>query len=154
MTKCIDVITTTQAAGFYRELFFSMLTVCVTVILIYFVKIFGNIQVSILTMGTDFNLLTYGFLWDTCIKAFRGQEYWNRFSVGSTFLNKSVIFFLIFLVNFLIMVLNFKLESIVNERIANNTNPVWVTQGILKPAILTLGVCSLILFLLLNSAWS
>lgn len=144
------------------EFFYSFLTVFITVILITTVKVWGGISINGTAIGTDLNLATYGFIWDICTKALRGQDFWPRFSVSLTFLNKPVILLLIFVGNFLIMALNLKLEDIVNQRqnisVQPEQNirvqPKWVTQMLLKPLVIALGVFSLIIFLLLNSAWS
>ena len=137
-----------------EEFFYSFLTVFITVILITIVKVFGGISINGTAIGTDLNLVTYGFIWDICTKALRGHDFWPRFSVNLTFLNKPVILLLIFVGNFLIMALNLKLEDIVNQRQNTGVQPAWVTQMLLKPSVIALGVFSLIIFLLLNSAWS
>jgi hypothetical protein len=131
-----------------EEFFYSILTVFVTVILLIVVKEFGNIPTSPLSVGTNLNVLTYGFLWDTSIKALRGQDFWTRFPLNSVFFTKPVILFLIFVVNFLIMAWNLKLEHMFNERIKDKKS-----QNGLKVTIIALGCFSLIIFLILNSAW-
>lgn len=142
------------------DLSFAVLTVFTTVFLIIFVKIFGGIATSGSAIGTEFNLLTYGYLWDTCLDAVRGRAYWPRFDLSSTFLTKPLILLLVCLANFLIMAWNMKIESIINRRTNASINPSAsvnvdrVTKWFLKPMVMALGVLSLLIFLFLNSAWS
>ena len=141
-----------SAAGF----FYAFLSVIGTVILVTLVKVFGNLPTSILSLGTDLNLLTYGFLWDTSVKALRGQEFWSRFPQEDlSFLNKPTILVCIFIFNFLLMAFNLKLEHRVTERKKSNheKSSSWVTYWVLKPGVLALGVFSLLIFLFINAAW-
>ena len=138
-----------------EDFFYAFLSVIGTVILVTLVKVFGNLPTSMLALGTDLNLLTYGFLWDTSIKALRGQEFWSRFPQEDlSFLNKPTILVCIFIVNFLLMAFNLKLEYIVIERENSKHGKSWVTNWVLKPGVLAVGLISLFAFLFLNAAWS
>lgn len=139
-----------------EELIFSISTVFVTVILLIMVKTFGNIPISSVGIGTDLNLLTYGFLWDTCTKALRDQPFWPRLSLEQSFFSKQFVLLIVFTVNFMIMAGNFKLEHQIEKRLkepAPSQRKIRVTNWLLKPFSVASGVFSLILFLFLTSMW-
>jgi hypothetical protein len=126
--------------------------------LVVLIKVFGNINCNIVSIGTDFNLLTYGFLWDTSATALRGETYWPRFPSDPSFTKfKPIILLAIFIANFLFMALNLKLVDIVQARTQNPTIPTSsrvITKWLLSPAAIALGFVSLSFYILINSAWN
>lgn len=156
-------------------LFYAGLTVFVTVFLIIMIKAFGRIETDITGLGTDFNLLTYGFLWDIAVGGFRGESFWSNYSLSNTFLTKELVLSLIIILNTLIMGLNFRLESKVNQCINDNNNATFAHSTsagatppppplvlphkklkikLFKVFVLALGVVSLLIYLYTNSVWS
>lgn len=129
-----------------ESIFFSGLTVIVTVLLIALLRAFGKLPLSL--MGPDFNLLTYGFLWDTSLKALRGQDFWPRFTPIYEWMNASVVLFMIVLLNLFFLGINLKLAD-VTERMEGK----WKKNLLMKPLVLMLGVCSLIFFFFCQAAW-
>ena len=134
----------------WLDLFYSMLTAIVTVVLVIGLRVFGNLPVGI--FGPDLNLLTYGFLWDVGIKAMRNVEYWPRFDPTGWPLNKPTTLITISLINLILMGWNMKLADNVATR-NRNGEKTWYTEGILKPFIIAIGITSLIVFLYVNSVW-
>lgn len=130
----------------YIEVFYSILIVLVTIVVVLLIKIFGNIPAS--TIGTDLNILTYGFLWDTVIKSVRGKEYWINFEPSLVFeLNKATILLVICLVNTILMAWNFKIchKASIDHSLK--------TRLILKPISLVIGMISLFFFLFCRVVW-
>jgi hypothetical protein len=140
------------------NLIISLFTVFCTVVLVVLVKVFGNINCNISSIGTDFNLLTYGFLWDTSATALRGQEYWPRFPSDPSYSQfKPIVLLAIFIANFLFMALNLKLVDIIQARTQNPAIPARsrvVTKWLLSPSAISLGFVSLVFYIYINSIWN
>ena len=140
------------------NLIISLLTVFCTVVLVVLIKVFGGINCNISSIGADFNLLTYGFLWDTSTTALRGKEYWPRFPSDPSYTQfKPIVLLAIFIFNFLFMALNLKLVDIIQARTQNSASPARsrvVTKWILIPAAISLGFVSLAFYIFINSIWN
>jgi hypothetical protein len=134
----------------WLDLFYAALTVVVTVFLIIGARVFGNLPVS--SPGLDFNLLTYGFLWDTAIRAIRNIDYWPRFDQKHWPINKASTLVVIALLNLIFLAWNMKLTNHIEKQSGNARNRLYVTL-FLKPFSLALGLVALIAFLLINSLW-
>jgi hypothetical protein len=129
-----------------ENLFYAALTAFVTVFFLVVVRIFGKLPVPF--VGPDLNLLTYGFLWDTTVKALRGAEYWPRFQPLAWNLNRGTTLFVIATFNLLALAANMKLAHRV-EKLPEGFTRKWL----LRPLITALGVLSLIVFLWIQAAW-
>jgi hypothetical protein len=126
----------------------ALLTVFIAVVLLILIRLFGKLPVSL--FGLDLNLLTYGYLWDTALKALRNQTYWPRLSDPS--INKAVLLFVICLCNFIFLAWNMKiLDSI--EKNASSQARIAYTNWVLKPLAMALGLTSVIAFIGFNSLW-
>lgn len=131
---------------FTLELFYSLLVVILTVFVVVLVKRYGNIPGT--SIGTDLNILTYGFLCDIAIKAIRGIEYWEKYSPAHVYeLPKPTVLLLIFLINTLLMAWNFKITY------RATTENGAVSNWLLKPLSISFGLVSLIFFLVCRVAW-
>lgn len=132
------------------DLFYAGLSAFVTVGLIILMRMFGKLPLSL--FGPDLNLLTYGFLWDTSIKAIRGIDYWPNFDPSVWPINKGTTLLVVALVNLILLAWNFKLSHKVAATYQKSGRSAY-TEWILKPFVIALGMTSLILFLLLQSMW-
>ncbi|MEP6669104.1 MAG: hypothetical protein ABJF10_08130 [Chthoniobacter sp.] len=128
------------------SLTYAILTVFVTVWLVVLVRVFGKLPVSL--VGPDLNLLTYGFLWDTAMKALKEQPYWPSFEPLLLGINKPTTLFTIALLNFILLAANFKIAYRV-EKMTDGVLKTWIG----KPSVTTLGVFSLIVFLWAQAKW-
>jgi hypothetical protein len=129
-----------------QNLFYAMLTVFVTVVLVTLVRVFGKLPVSL--VGPDLNLLTYGFLWDTGAKALRGVTYWPQFKPLIFEINKPTTLFVLALLNLLLLGANLKFAHLV-ENTPKSARRTWLYS----PLVNALGVFSLILFLWIQAMW-
>jgi len=90
----------------WLDLAMACATVIVTVGLVVALKIFANIPIG--NVASDLNLLTYGFLWDTILKAMYGN-YWQKLSPDLQSFKPLMLFFVIVL-NFVLMLWNIKIS--------------------------------------------
>jgi hypothetical protein len=130
----------------FQNVFYAGLTVFVTVIFINIIRTFGKLPVSF--VGPDLNLLTYGFLFDTTLKALRGTVYWPHFHSLLGEINRPTTLFVISLINLLALGFNMKLAHQA-EKMANSRVKTWA----MKPLITAIGVFSLVIFLFAQAAW-
>lgn len=136
----------------YIDFFYALMAVFVTVILIILARAFGNLPVS--SPGLDFNLLTYGFLWDTTFRAVRGVEYWSRFDPNTWPLNKPTTLLTVALVNLILLAWNMKLAHKIEQYATNSNTKRFYVEWILRPFSLAIGITSLVAFLFMNTAWT
>jgi len=125
---------------------YPILTVFVTVVFVIIVRRFGELPVSF--VGPDLNLLTYGFLWDTAVKALRGDQYWPGFKPLAWNVNKGTTLFVIAAFNLIVLAANMKLADRVEAAKAGR-----LRKWVLRPLVFVLGVFSLIVFLSVQAAW-
>jgi len=125
---------------------YPVLTVFVTVVFVIIVRRFGELPVSF--VGPDLNLLTYGFLWDTAVKALRGDRYWPGFKPLAWNVNKGTTLFVIAAFNLIVLAANMKLADRVEAAKAGR-----LRKWVLRPLVFVLGVFSLIVFLSVQAAW-
>ncbi len=135
----------------WLELFYASMTAVVTVLLVIGLRVFGKLPVS--SFGPDFNLLTYGFLWDTTINAVKGNQYWDRFDPTVWPINKPTTLLVIAIFNLVLLAGNMKLANKVEE-IYKQKGRTAYTEWFLKPVAIALGITSLIAFLFIQSVWS
>ncbi len=121
------------------ELAAASLTVIVTIILVIFLKVYGNLPVG--NIGPELNLLTYGFLWDTVLKAVTGS-YWKHFPQDIENL-KPLVLIGVVLLNVVLMAINFKLAYRLEEGTIEN-------RGLTRFGVFFLGIVSLMIFLVLK----
>jgi len=128
------------------NLFYGALTAFVSVVLVMLIRKFGKLPISLI--GPDLNLLTYGFLWDTAVKALRNVEYWPRFQPLMWNINRPTTLLVIALLNFILLGFNMKLAHKV-ENMAKGPLRNWL----LRPCVTAVGVFSLIAFLWIQASW-
>src|ERR1700709_590897 len=73
---------------------------------VWIIKKFGNVENS--NIGPELNLLTYGYISDTIVKAINGDKYWHSFNGPLT---RSWILFIITFLNLILLFWNLKLEQ-------------------------------------------
>lgn len=129
----------------------STLIIFFTVILIYILKLFANIKVELISVSTDLNLFTFGFLFDIALKAMNNEPYWINYS---GLLSKNYLLLLIFTGNALVMMLNFKLEDYLKKVINDPNHSNSLIDYFHKPIILFLGIVSFTVYLVLNLTFS
>jgi hypothetical protein len=129
-----------------EHLTYPILTVCVTVVLIIVIRKYGKLPVS--SMGPDLNFLTYGFLWDTTVKGFKGENYWPYFHPLIGHINKPTTLFIIAVFNLMILGSNMKL-AFKTENMTDGWRKKWVA----KPLVSAAGCVSLIIFLWVQATW-
>ena len=125
----------------------SALIIFFTILLIYCLKIFANIKVNLISIGTDLNLFTFGFLFDIALRAMEGKEYWSNYS---QILSKNYLLLMIFTGNALIMMLNFKLEDHIATIVNSSNYSINLVNYFYKPCVIFLGILSLSIYLVLN----
>ena len=125
----------------------SGLIIFFTILLIYILKFLTNIKVDPISIGTDLNLFTFGFLFDIALKAMEGKEYWSNYSY---LLSKNYLLLIIFTTNALIMMANFKLENHITTVIASSTYSMNLVDYFYRPCVIFLGIVSLSIYLILN----
>lgn len=137
------------------DLFYAGLAVFFSVFAVALIRYFGNLPVG--RVGTDLNLLTYGFLWDTALKALRPLEYWPRFQQDLWPINKGTTLLVIATCNLILMGFNMKLADRIDIRKAKAKATLTFTERIglfgLQVVSLTLGLTSLLAFLMISSIW-
>jgi hypothetical membrane protein len=139
------------------NLFYAIITVVITVFFVQLIRKFGNVPSGL--VGPELNLLAYGFLWDTTVKALRGVEYWPRFeqfvwSFGNgtaLHVNKGTTLFIMSFLNLVVMGANLKLSNYAEESI--KTKPKGWRTRLLKCSVTSLGTFSMFLFLFVQSIW-
>ena len=91
-----------------KALFQAGVVVLVIVIVIAVIKrfIFNRWE----NIAIEFNLLTYGFLWDVAMKGLNGEKYWSNFPDNPIF-GKNFVLLLIALFNTALLAWNYKLTS-------------------------------------------
>jgi hypothetical protein len=94
------------------KLFYAILTVAVVVLLVTAARAFGKLKPT--RLGPDLNLLTYGFLWDTTLKAVQDKEYWPNFHAAQWPVNKATTLLVIALVNVVFTAWNMKLDEAIS----------------------------------------
>ncbi|ETW93065.1 MAG: hypothetical protein ETSY1_40860 [Candidatus Entotheonella factor] len=129
----------------FINVFYALLTVFITVLCVIVIRVFGNLPISLL--GPDLNLLTYGFLWDTSSKALRGVDYWPRFVPVIPNINASTTLFVIVVFNLLLLGVNLKLAHHAPD--FTDGQQKWL----IRPLTNTIGILSLIIFLLIQGMW-
>lgn len=122
------------------ELIAASLTIIITILLVVGLKVYGNLPVS--NIGPELNLLTYGFLWDTVLKAINGS-YWLNFPKNIENI-KPLILIGVILLNIVLMAINFKLAYKLEEGLLESHKP---TNRFL---VYFIGIVSLTIFLVLK----
>ena len=129
----------------------SGLIIFFTILLIYILKFLTNIKVDLISIGTDLNLFTFGFLFDIALKAMEGKEYWSNYSY---LLSKNYLLLIIFTANALIMMVNFKLENHITTVIGSSNYSMNLVDYLYRPCVIFLGIVSLSIYLILNLTFS
>ena len=130
----------------------SFLIIFFTIFLIHILKVLMNIKFNVVSIGTDLNLFTFGFLFDTALKAMNGNQYWNNYSQSYFFgFSKNISLLLIFAFNMLLMMFNFKLEYYTANLLTLTSCPTRKVKYVYKPLIIFLGTLSLSIYLISTS---
>lgn len=139
----------------FRALLDSGLVIFFTVLFVYILKKFASISIELISIGTDLNLFTFGFLFEIVLKAMKGEPFWLNYDSQtlSEILPKSYLLLLIFTGNALVMMGNFRLESHIDDKTqANSTfRNTSRFKYFLRPLVIFLGIVSLTIYLALTS---
>ncbi|MFT3934820.1 MAG: hypothetical protein QM726_14440 [Chitinophagaceae bacterium] len=88
------------------ELIWAVTTIGIAVGVIYFIKWLADYEAG--PVGLELNLLTYGYLADTIIKAAEEGKYWHLYS--SNLIPKNLLLTIIVIGNFVMLGINIKYE--------------------------------------------
>ena len=127
---------------------YALLSVFITVVVILLIRLYGKLPVTL--FGVDLNLLSYGYLWETCLKAIRGHSYWPRLTSPS--INKPLLLFVICLLNVLLLAWNMKILHNIETNVGTGTK-IRYTNWFLRPVAIAFGFTGLVAFILFNSMW-
>jgi hypothetical protein len=126
------------------KLFYAVLTVAVVVVLVTAARAFGKLKPT--RLGPDLNLLTYGFLWDTTLKAVQNKEYWPNFQAAQWPVNKATTLLVIALVNVVFTAWNMKLDESISA-----PGVTGFKLFMRRTLSLAVGITSLVMFLGISS---
>jgi len=146
--KCILTVSGLSNNEMVLDIVSALMTVLVTIALLVGIKKFGNIKIGL--VGPEFNLLTYGYLWDTCLLALRGENYWTL--IPSYLIPfKSFLLLAIVLFNAVLMVINLKIANKIDTETESRSDI--QKKRNYKMLSFFLGTLALFLFIIFKAFW-